>query len=65
VAFFTIVNDQLARSHYRFYAINGGNDLFGVFLTPTLAEAAQKTLPNKSDWPYLPKDEPPWFGQYH
>ena len=65
VAFFTIVNDQLADSQYRFYAINGGNDLGGMFLTMSQAEAAQKALPNKSDWPYLPKDEPEWFGQYH
>jgi hypothetical protein len=65
VAFFAIVNDQLAHSQYRFYAINGGNDLGGMFLTPSQAEAAQKALPNKTDWPYFPKDEPDWYGQYH
>jgi hypothetical protein len=65
VAFFTIINDQLANSQYRFFAINGGNDLGGMFLTPWEAEAAQKALPNKSDWPYFPKDEPDWYGQYH
>lgn len=65
VAFFTIVNDQLADSQYRFYAINGGNDLGGMFLTLSEAEAAQKALPNKTDWPYFPKDEPAWYGQYH
>jgi hypothetical protein len=65
VAFFTIVNDQLAASEYRFYAINGGNDLGGIFLTPAQAEAAQQGLPRRVDWPYLPKAEPPWFGQYH
>ena len=65
VAFFTIVNDQLASSEYRFYAINGGNNLGGMFLTPSQAEAAQKSLPNKKDWPYVPKDEPDWYGQYH
>ena len=64
-AFFTIVNDQLASSKYRFYAINGGNDLGGMFLTPAQARVAQKALPNKKDWPYLPEDEPPWYGQYH
>jgi len=62
---FTIVNDQLKNSIHRFYAINGGNDLFGMFLTPAEATAAQNSLPNKSDWPYLPKDEGPWYGQYH
>ena len=65
VALFTIVNDQLENSTRRFYAINGGNDLFGIFLTPAQAEEAQKALPNKHDWPYLPKDEQGWYGQFH
>lgn len=65
VAFFTIINDQLAQSQYRFYAINGGNDLGGMFLTPSQAEAAQKALSSKTDWPYFPKDELDWYGQYH
>jgi hypothetical protein len=65
VALFSIVNEQLTNSTHRFYAINGGNDLFGMFLTPTQATAAQTSLPNKSDWPYLPTDEEPWYGQYH
>jgi hypothetical protein len=63
-AFFAIVNDQLAGSEYRFYAINGGNDLGGMFLTPSQALAARKTLPRKTDWPYLPTDEHPWYGQF-
>lgn len=58
-AFFAIVNEQLASSACRFYAINGGNDLGGMFLTPEQARAAQKSLPRKLDWPYLPKDELP------
>src|SRR5438132_1519807 len=33
-AFFAIVNDQLSNSEYRFYAINNGNELGGMFLTP-------------------------------
>jgi hypothetical protein len=65
VALFSIVNEQLANSSHRLYAINGGNDLFGMFLTPTEAMAAQKSLPNKKDWPYLPKDDAQWYGQYH
>jgi len=65
VALFAIVNGQLKNSSHRFYAINGGNDLFGMFLTPAQAKEAQKSLPNKSDWPYLPKDEEPYYGQYH
>jgi hypothetical protein len=29
------------------------------------ADAAKKSLPSKEDWPYLPKLERPWYGQYH
>ena len=65
VGFFTIVNDQLVNSEFCFYAINGGNDLGGMFLTPAQARAAQQGLPKKTDWPYLPVDEPEWYGQYH
>ena len=64
-ALFSIVNDQLERSQYRFYAINGGNDLGGIFLTPSESEAARKSLPRKNDWPYLPTLGDPWYGQYH
>src|SRR5262249_57288165 len=64
-AFFAIVNDQLTASEYRFFAINGGNDLGGMFLTPAHARAAQETLPNRKDWPYLPPDEPPRDGEDH
>jgi hypothetical protein len=64
-AFFTIVNDQLAQTKYRFYAINGGNDLGGMFLTEAQAEAAREGLSNKSDWPYLPDNRPPFYGQPH
>lgn len=48
-AFFRIVNDQLTASQYRLYAIDGGNDLFGMFLTQTECEAARKSLPRKED----------------
>lgn len=64
-ALFAVVNDQLAGLNYRFFAINGGNDLGGMFLTPAQAQAARKSLRKKSDWPYLPTDEPPWYGQFH
>jgi len=64
-AFFRIVNDQLVRSEYRLYAINGGNDLGGMFLTQGECEAARKSLPRKEDWPYLPTSEHPWYGQWH
>jgi hypothetical protein len=64
-AFFKIVNDQLTKSESRFYTINGGNDLFGMFLTWPECEAAGKSLRRKKDWPYLPTPEHPWYGQYH
>jgi hypothetical protein len=64
-ALFKIINDQLTQSEYRFYAINGGNDLGGMFLTQSQCEAARKSLPRKEDWPYLPTTEHPWYGQYH
>ncbi|TGQ65637.1 MAG: hypothetical protein E5V49_17065 [Mesorhizobium sp.] len=63
--FFKIINDQLAGSEVRFYALNGGNDLFGIFLTPQQAEEARRSLPTRTDWPYLPDAEWPWYGQYH
>jgi hypothetical protein len=63
-AFFAIVNDQLESSAYRFYAINGDNDLGGMFLTPEQATAAREGLP-RLYWPYLPTDELPWYGRYH
>ncbi|HEY6094827.1 MAG TPA: hypothetical protein VIU93_07730, partial [Gallionellaceae bacterium] len=64
-AFFDIVNSQLTASRYRFYAINGGNDLDGMFLTPAEAESAKKSLPQRTDWPYLPTQQHPWYGQEH
>jgi hypothetical protein len=64
-ALFDIVNRQLAGHRLALYAINGGNDLFGIFMTPAQAERARGALPRKSDWPYMPTHEPDWFGMYH
>jgi hypothetical protein len=64
-AFFKIVNDQLTKSEYRLYAINGGNDLGAMFLTQSECETTRRLLPGKRDWPYLPTPEHPWYGQYH
>jgi hypothetical protein len=64
-AFFAIVNAQLVDTAYRFYAINAGNDLGGMFLTPAQALDARASLPRQQDWPYIPVDEPPWNGQHH
>lgn len=64
-ALFAIVNDQLRDSTHRLFAINGGNDLGGMLLTIAESEAARQSLPRKTDWPYLPDDNHPWYGQYH
>lgn len=63
--FFSVVNSQLASSNTRFYAVNGGNDLGGMFLTSEQAEAARTHLPRKADWPYIPELGGPWYGQFH
>jgi hypothetical protein len=63
--FFLIVNKQLSATSVRFYAVNGGNDLGGLFLTSEEAQSAQAALPRKSDWPYLPELSAPWYGQFH
>ncbi len=63
--FFKIINDQLSNTDVRFYALNNGNDLFGIFLTLEQAEAARRSLSKRTDWPYLPDAQGPWYGQYH
>jgi hypothetical protein len=63
--FFHIVNSQLENTNIRFYAINGGNELNGVFLEQKEYIKATKSLQNRNDWPYLPKNEYPWYGQEH
>jgi hypothetical protein len=61
-AFFKIVNDQLTKSEYRLYAINGGNELGGMFLTQSECETARRSLPGKGNWPYLPTLDHPWYA---
>ncbi|AHY58444.1 hypothetical protein [Stenotrophomonas rhizophila] len=61
--FFKVVNDQLVHTDVRFFAINAGNDLGGLFLTPEQAVTSRVTLPRPSDWPYLPETAGPWCGQ--
>lgn len=63
--FFRIVNAQLSQSTHRFYAFYGGNDLGGMFLTPAEAERAKAGLARKTDWPYLPTMDHPWYGGQH
>lgn len=64
-ALFKTVNRQLGGTSVKFYALNSGNDLMGIFLTERQATAARKTIKRRSDWPYLPTMQAPWFGQYH
>jgi hypothetical protein len=64
-ALFDIVNRQLATSDVRLFALNGGNELAGIFMSTAQAEKARRALPRKTDWPYLPTPEPPWFGMFH
>lgn len=64
-AFFEIVNRQLAKAPVKFYALNGGNDLMGIFLTERQVAMDKKNLNRRLDWPYLPEMQAPWFGQYH
>ena len=55
----------LATAPVKFYALNAGNDLMGIFLTERQAAMARKTIKRRSDWPYLPTMRAPWFGQLH
>jgi hypothetical protein len=64
-ALFDIVNRQLAGQELAMYALNGGNDLFGIFMTPAQAERSRGALPRRSDWPYIPTEQPDSFGMYH
>ena len=63
--FFDIINRQIGISSCRFYALCNSNDLGGIFLTPQQAQAAQQSIPQKFDWPYIPTLSPPWYGRYH
>ncbi len=61
-ALFTIVNMQLEDQETKLYAVNGGNELGGFFLTLSQYEDAKTTNSEKSDWPYLVKLEHPSYG---
>jgi hypothetical protein len=64
-AFFEIVNENLAGASMNFYALYGGNDLGGMFLTAEEMEEVRRTTPNRYEWPYRPTMEDPWYGQFH
>lgn len=63
-ALFDIVNRQLEGTGVRFYAVAGGNDLSGLFLSDEEYNELTESLPYKSEWPYIPTLEPPWYGQH-
>jgi hypothetical protein len=62
VAFFEIVNANLVGASHKFYALYGGNDLSGMFLTPEEFTAARRLIKRRSDWPWIPVNEPPHYG---
>jgi hypothetical protein len=62
---FLIVNKQLMGTDVQFYAIDGGNNLAGIFLSPEQAMLAQTSIKNRTEWPYIPEMNEPWYGQYH
>lgn len=62
-ALFSIVNGQTSTSTHRLYALYGGNDLGGMFLTPQEAKAARAVFSDRNEWPYIPTLEHPHYGQ--
>jgi hypothetical protein len=51
---FDVVNRQIKHLPVRFYALNGGNDLHGIFLTPGAYDKAWADTDRVQDRPYLP-----------
>jgi hypothetical protein len=64
-ALFSCVNAQLKDAPVKLYALNGGNNLFGIFLTEQQVAATRRDVKRKMDWPYLPTREYPWYGMHH
>ena len=62
---FQIINKQITKGDIRFYAINSGNDLGGLFLSQSAAELSRNALNNRQDWPYFPELTSPWYGQFY
>jgi hypothetical protein len=60
--FFDIVNRQLVGRPFKFYAINGGNELGAILLTDEEFEAARLYYAGTRDVPYLPNKTPPHHG---
>lgn len=67
-AFFDIVNRQFSASDYRFYAFYNGNDLCGMFLTRQAYQHyvdGLSRMSRKTEIPYIPTAQAPWYGQPH
>ncbi|WP_041689498.1 hypothetical protein [Enterobacter sp. 638] len=62
---FLIVNKQLKGTGIQFYAVDGGNNLAGIFLSQEQALLAQAAINSRTDWPYIPELNEPRYGQYH
>jgi hypothetical protein len=62
VAFFAIVNANLRQSPYKLYALYGGNDLSGMFLSDEQYSLAHQGIERISNRPYLPVMDPPHYG---
>lgn len=62
---FLIVNKQLKGTGIQFYAVDEGNNLAGIFLSQEQALLAQAAINSRTDWPYIPELNEPWYGQYH
>jgi hypothetical protein len=61
--FFEIVNAQMTNGPYRFYALMGGNDLHGIFMTDAEMAKVRGSSLKMRDWPYLPTANPPLYGR--
>jgi hypothetical protein len=62
IAFFDIVNTSLAHASHRFYALYGGNDLAGIFLTDEQFQLARQRIERHADWPWVPVNQAPHYG---
>lgn len=62
IAFFDIVNASLAHADHRFYALYGGNDLAGIFLTDAQFQLARQSIARHADRPWVPVNQPPHYG---
>lgn len=62
VALFDIVNAGLADSTHKFYALYGGNDLAGIFLSDEQFHTARQSIARRSHWPWMPVNQAPDYG---